>query len=156
MKKLDLSMLPIDLKVGEEMEVLTPKGDKVTVRCVEDKRGNMCDYCFFGDSGLGFCNQVKCNIDERETKDSVSFQVVKTKRKRIKDLESGKEYKVGDVVRYFKGSLCFPKYAKFVESSTCNGCIYVGDCRNIICGDRERRDGKSVALLPCNEKGDLL
>jgi hypothetical protein len=43
MKKLDLSMLPIDLKVGEEMEVLTPKGDKVTVMCVEDKRENMCE-----------------------------------------------------------------------------------------------------------------
>ncbi|QUD16634.1 hypothetical protein [Bacteroides phage vB_BfraS_NCTC] len=29
MKKLDLSMIPIDLKVGEEMEVLTPKGEKL-------------------------------------------------------------------------------------------------------------------------------
>lgn len=156
MKKLDLSILPIDLKVGEEMEILTPKGDKVTVRCVEDKREDMCETCIFGDNGLYLCSHVKCHEAERETKDSVSFQVVKMKRKRIKDLESGKEYKVGDVVRYFKGSLCFPKYAKFVESSTCNGCIYVGDCRNIICGERERRDGKSVALLPCNEKGDLL
>lgn len=93
MKKLDLSILPIDLKVGEEMEILTPKGDKVTVRCVEDERENKCDYCFFGKSASRICYSVKCSVDER--KDSVSFQVVKTKRKRIKDLESGKEYKVG-------------------------------------------------------------
>lgn len=80
MKKLDLSMFPIDLKVGEEMEVLTPKGDKVIVRCVKDKRGNMCDYCFFGDLNLDLCNQVKCSVAERETKDSVSFQEVKRER----------------------------------------------------------------------------
>lgn len=102
MKKLDLSMLPIELKVGEEMEVLTPKGDKVTVRCVKDKRGDMCDSCFFGESGIEFCKQVKCNIAERETQDSVSFKEVKRERRSIKDLEPDKEYNIGDVVRYFK------------------------------------------------------
>lgn len=86
MKKLDLSILPIDLKVGEEMEVLTPKGDKVTVRCVKDERGEACETCIFGDNGLYLCSHVKCHETERETKDGVSFQVVKTKRKRIKDL----------------------------------------------------------------------
>lgn len=77
MKKLDLSILPIDLKVGEEIEVLTPKGDKVTVRSFEYKRENMCECCFFGEVGLDLCNHVKCNLQERETKDSVSFQEVK-------------------------------------------------------------------------------
>lgn len=83
MKKLDLSMIPIDLKVGEEMEILTPEGDKVTVRCVEDERENMCDYCFFGKSVPRFCYSVKCSVDER--KDSVSFKEVKRER-----LEKGK------------------------------------------------------------------
>lgn len=82
MKKLDLSILPIDLKVGEEMEILTPEGDKVTVRCVEDERENLCDYCFFGEMGLDLCNHVKCNLPERETNDSVSFQEVKRERMR--------------------------------------------------------------------------
>lgn len=83
MKKLDLSILPIDLKVGEEMEILTPEGDKVTVRCVEDERENMCDYCFFGKSVSRICYSVKCSVDER--KDSVSFKEVKRER-----LEKGK------------------------------------------------------------------
>lgn len=87
MKKLDLSMLPIDLKVGEEMEVLTPKGDKVTVRCVEDKRNDMCENCFFGENGLHICSYVKCSERERETKDSVSFQEVK--RERMRSNEKG-------------------------------------------------------------------
>lgn len=88
MKKLDLSMLPIDLKVGEEMEVLTPKGDKVTVRCVEDKRNDMCENCFFGENSLHICSYVKCSERERETKDSVSFQEVK--RERMRSNEKGR------------------------------------------------------------------
>ena len=80
MKKLDLSMIPIDLKVGEEMEVLTPKGDKVTVRCVEDKRNGMCEHCFFGENSLHICSYVKCSEIERETGDSVSYQEVKRER----------------------------------------------------------------------------
>lgn len=87
MKKLDLSMLPIDLKVGEEMEVLTPKGDKVTVRCVEDKRNDMCENCFFGENSLHICPYVKCSERERETKDSVIFQEVK--RERMRSNEKG-------------------------------------------------------------------
>lgn len=82
MKKLDLSILPIDLKVGEEMEILTPEGDKVTVRCVEDERENLCHYCFFWEMGLDLCNHVKCDLPERETNDSVRFQEVKRERMR--------------------------------------------------------------------------
>lgn len=90
MKKLDLSMIPIDLKVGEEMEILTPKGDKVTVRCVEDKEGSMCESCLFGEYGLHICSYVKCSATERETKDGVVYIEVKRERLRIKDLEEGK------------------------------------------------------------------
>lgn len=97
MKKLNLSMLPIDLKVGEEMEVLTPKGDKVTVRCVEDKRGEACETCIFGDNGLrriimkevidfkrkgdleSMCKEYLC-MRER-TLDCLVFKVVKEKFK---------------------------------------------------------------------------
>lgn len=90
MKKLDLSVLPIDLKVGEEMEVLTPKGDKVTVRCVKSEREEECETCIFGDNGLYLCSHVKCHEMERETKDSVSFQEVKRERSCIKRLEEEK------------------------------------------------------------------
>lgn len=151
MKKLDLSIIPIDLKVGEKMEILTPKGDKVTVRCVEDERENMCDYCFFGENGLHICSYVKCNERERETGDSVSYQEVKRERLYTK-IEAGKEYKVGDIVRLSGKS----KYAKVIESNKCNGCVLMGKCCNVICGERERSDGKSIVLLPCNKKGELL
>lgn len=156
MKKLDLSMIPIDLKVGEEMEVLTPKGDKVTVRCVEDEREEACETCIFGDNGLYLCSHVKCHETERETKDSVSFQEVKRERACIKRLEEEKEYKVGEVIRYFKGVLHFPKYAKVVESNRCYKCVLKEMRFCVKCGEKERKDGKSVELLPCNEKGELI
>lgn len=151
MKKLDLSMLPIDLKVCEEMEVLTPKGDKVTVRCVEDKRNDMCEHCIFEENSLHICSYVKCSERERETGDSVSYQEVKRGRLYTK-IEAGKEYKVGDIVRLSGKS----KYAKVIESNKCNGCVLMGKCFNVICGERERSDGKSIVLLPCNKKGELL
>lgn len=151
MKKLDLSMIPIDLRVGEEMEVLTPKGDKVTVRCVEDKRNDMCEYCFFGENSLHICSYVKCSERERETGDSVSYQEVKRERLYTK-IEAGKEYKVGDIVRLSGKS----KYAKVIESNKCNGCVLMEKCCNVICGEGERSDGKSIVLLPCNKKGELL
>lgn len=47
----------------------------------------MCDCCFFGEMGLDLCNHVKCNLPERETKDSVSFQEVK--RERMRSNEKG-------------------------------------------------------------------
>ena len=156
MKKLDLSILPIDLKVGEEMEILTPKGDKVTVRCVKNERGEVCETCIFGDNGLYLCSHVKCHETERETKDSVSFQEVKRERSCIKRLEEEKEYKVGEVIKYFKGSLDSPRYAKVVESNRCHKCILNEILFCVKCGKMERKDGKSVVLLPCNEKGDLL
>lgn len=151
MKKLDLSIIPIDLKVGEEMGVLTPKGDKVTVRCVEDKRNDMCERCFFGKNGLHICSYVKCGEWERETGDSVSYQEVKRESLYTK-IEEGKEYKVGDIVR-LSGKY---KYAKVIESNKCNGCVLMGKGCNVICGERERSDGKSIVLLPCNKKGELL
>ena len=151
MKKLDLSMIPIDLKVGEEMEILTPKRDKVTVRCVEDKRNDTCEHCFFGENSLHICSYVKCSERERETGDSVSYQEVKRERLYTK-IEEGKEYKVGDIVR-LSGKY---KYAKVIESNKCNGCVLMGKGCNVICGERERSDGKSIVLLPCNKKGELI
>lgn len=101
MKKLDLSMIPIDLKVGEEMEVLTPKGDKVTVRCVWDKRNDMCEHCFFGENGLHICSYVKC--------DSVSYQEVVTIQAIPRDTIScnGCAFRKGDLESMCKAYLCF-------------------------------------------------
>lgn len=133
MKKLDLSMIPIDLKVGEEMEILTPKGDKVTIRCVEDKRNDMCENCFFGKIGLHICSYVKCSEREREAGDNVSYQEVKRERLYTK-IEEGKEYKVGDIVK-LSGKY---KYAKVIESNKCNGCVLMGKGCNVICGERKK------------------
>ncbi|MCS2321517.1 hypothetical protein NXY33_22440 [Bacteroides fragilis] len=133
MKKLDLSMIPIDLKVGEEMEILTPKGDKVTIRCVEDKRNDMCENCFFGEIGLHICSYVKCSERERVAGDNVSYQEVKRERLYTK-IEEGKEYKVGDIVR-LSGKY---KYAKVIESNKCNGCVLMGKGCNVICGERKK------------------
>ncbi len=45
---------------------------------------------------------------------------------------------------------------KVVETNKCKGCILVGECVCVVCGEKQRSDGKSIALLPCNEKGELI
>lgn len=99
MKKLDLSMLPINLKVGEEMEVLTPKGDKVTVRCVEDKRENMCECCTSCYAPWDVCIQMNC------TAGNFYFRPFET-------YKEGEEYNVGDLLKIPK----FGEHGKFILS----------------------------------------
>lgn len=65
MKRLDLSFLPINLEVGETMEVIDESGKYHLIRCEQAESNNsLCDGCFFYKIN-SICNYVKCSKSER-------------------------------------------------------------------------------------------
>ena len=65
MKRLDLSCLPINLEVGETMEIIDQSGKAHLIRCEQAESGNsLCDWCFFYKIP-SICNYVKCSERER-------------------------------------------------------------------------------------------
>lgn len=72
MKGLDLSCLPINLEVGETMELIDNDGKCHLLQCVKQKCNNVCAGCFFDKIKIPFdCDQVKCSVLER--KDDVIY-----------------------------------------------------------------------------------
>lgn len=67
MKRLDLSCLPINLEVGEIMEVIDHEGKHHSIRCEQVESDNsLCDGCFFSKIANTFiCNNIKCSKRER-------------------------------------------------------------------------------------------
>lgn len=65
MKRLDLSCLPINLEVGETMEVIDESGKHHLIRCEQAESNNsLCNVCFFYKIN-SICNYVKCSESER-------------------------------------------------------------------------------------------
>lgn len=65
MKRLDLSCLPINLEVGETMEVIDESGKHHLIRCEQAESNNsLCNGCFFYKIN-SICNYVKCSERER-------------------------------------------------------------------------------------------
>lgn len=68
MERLDLSCLPIDLEVGEKMELIDKDGKYHLLQCVKSKN-NSCDGCYFTNAKVPFsCDYVMCSSLEREDK----------------------------------------------------------------------------------------
>lgn len=62
MKRLDLSCLPLNLEVGEIMELIDKKGKYHLLKCVMPDKKNSCKGCFFTKTEIPFnCDQVKCS-----------------------------------------------------------------------------------------------
>lgn len=65
MKRLDLSCLPINLEVGETMELIDKDGECRLLKCVPSNECS-CRECFFLKSNAPFkCNRVMCLLEER-------------------------------------------------------------------------------------------
>lgn len=65
MKRLDLSCLPLNLEVGEKMELIDKCGKYHLLQCVKSKN-NSCDGCYFADAKAPFsCDYVMCSSLER-------------------------------------------------------------------------------------------
>lgn len=65
MKRLDLSSLPLNLEVGETMELIDKDGEYHLLKCVKSNKCS-CGECFFSKSNAPFrCDRVMCLSRER-------------------------------------------------------------------------------------------
>lgn len=66
MKRLDLSCLPLNLEVGETMELIDKEGKYHLLKCVTSYKNSSCKGCFFADIEAPFCcDHVMCSSLER-------------------------------------------------------------------------------------------
>lgn len=71
MKRLDLSCLPINLEVGETMELIDKDGKYHLLKCVTSDENSSCEEqgCFFTKRNIPFnCDSVMCSELERGVK----------------------------------------------------------------------------------------
>lgn len=67
MKRLDLSCLPINLEVGETMELIDEEGKYHLLKCVDPEINYSCKGCFFSTKKMPFnCDQIRCSEQERD------------------------------------------------------------------------------------------
>lgn len=74
MKRLDLSCLPLNLEVGEIVELIDKDGEYRLLRCASSNEGS-CGECFFSKSSAPLeCDKVMCLSEERgEERESVIY-----------------------------------------------------------------------------------
>jgi hypothetical protein len=66
MKRLDLSCLPLNLEVGETMELIDKEGKYHLLKCVTSDENSSCEGCFFTKTKIPFnCDSVMCSELER-------------------------------------------------------------------------------------------
>lgn len=69
MKRLDLSCLPLNLEVGEKMELIDKDGKYHLLQCVTSDENSSCKGCFFANKNMPFnCDSVMCSELERGVK----------------------------------------------------------------------------------------
>lgn len=65
MKRLDLSCLPLNLEVGETIELIDKDDEYHLLKCVPANECSCCE-CFFSKSNAPFkCDRVMCLSEER-------------------------------------------------------------------------------------------
>lgn len=153
MKKLDLSVLPIDLKVGECMQVVDRKGVSHIIECEKVEKGSTeCDSCFFNSIELtgGMCNFIWCSNMERETKDDVRYKEVELEVITDRNIDKLSDIPVGTkfIYKNSNGYLFKTEVAQCseVDRLVCEKCALECDCyttRNI-CIPKGRSDKKDV------------
>lgn len=62
MKRLDLSCLPLNLEVGETIELIDKDGKYHILKCVTSDKNSSCKGCFFANIVVPFnCYHVMCS-----------------------------------------------------------------------------------------------
>lgn len=159
MKRLDLSCLPINLEVGETMEIIDQSGKAHLIRCEQAESGNsLCDWCFFYKIP-SICNYVKCS--ERERGQNVRYVELPVKNEfeeeeremktlTVNELTETEEIKEGETFIYVDG---FNKEHKIKAQSmefltseeACKRCAFNMDsCCLVTCSSFDRKDEKNV------------
>lgn len=152
MKMLDLSVLPVDLRAGQCMQVVDRKGELHIIECEKVEIGNcLCDGCFFNSFELtgDICKNVSCAKRERETKDDVRYKEVEfevvTDRNidRVSDMPVGTKF----IYKNLKGDLfkAEVKEYKGQNNRSCTNCALLNEsCSIRLCMPNDRPDRKNV------------
>lgn len=160
MKRLDLSCLPLNLEVGETMEVIDHEGKYHLIKCVQVKNGfSSCEGCFFAKTANIFrCTQIRCSKRERDQ--DVAYIEIPVKNEFKKDEESEMKtltfddlsetqtIKAGEIFIYVdcldvQHKIIAKKVGTLNSSVTCGRCVFNNDgCRLVYClqSERERKD----------------
>lgn len=157
MKRLDLSCLPINLEVGETMEVIDESGKYHLIRCEQAESNNsLCDGCFFYKIN-SICNYVKCS--ERERNQEVRYVELPVKNE-IEEEENNMKtldfdtiaetdkIKAGETFMYVdcldvQHKVIAKKVKTLGNSEACRRCVFNNDaCCLVNCSkpDRESED----------------
>lgn len=65
MKRLDLSCLPLNLEVGEKMELIDEEGKYHLLKCIEPEINHSCYGCFFANKKCRL-TVIKLNVLNRK------------------------------------------------------------------------------------------
>lgn len=167
MKRLDLSCLPLNLDVGEVMEVIDHEGKYHLIKCVQSKDGgSWCEGCFFAKTAKNFsCTQIKCSKREREQ--DVRYIELPAKNEFKEEEENNmktldfdtitetKTIKEGEAFIYedcldVQHVVIAKKVETLGNSEACRKCVFNNDaCYLVSCSktDRESKDDVYYELL---------
>lgn len=158
MKRLDLSCLPINLEVGEAMELIDEEGKYHLLKCVEPEINYSCKGCFFANKKMPFnCDQIRCSEQERDQevryvelpgKDELREEENNMKKLDFDTIEETGKIKAGEIFIFVDSlGVQHKVIAKKVGTSgdweACRSCVFnSGACRFVNCSksDRESKD----------------
>lgn len=157
MKRLDLSCLPLNLEVGETMELIDKCGKYHLLQCVPSEKGSSRDGCFFADAEAPLsCDHVMCSSLERfNERDDVIYIELPVKdefreeKNNMKKLyfdtlaETGK-IKAGETFIYVDClDVQHKVIAKKVETlGDCRSCVFDNDACCLVNCARSGRESK--------------
>ena len=163
MKRLDLSCLPLNLEIGETMELIDKDGKYHLLQCVKSKDHSVCDGCFFAGVKVPFsCDYVMCSALERKedviytelpVKNEFEEEESEMKTLTFDDLLETKTIKEGETFIYVDD---FNKKHKVVAKplgllsgeEACKRCIFDNDsCFLSSCTHWERESKDDVYYL---------
>lgn len=160
MKRLDLSCLPLNLEVGETMELIDKDGKYHLLQCVPPKEHSICDGCFFAGVVVPFsCDYVMCSSLERKedviytelpVKNEFEEEESDMKTLTVDTFTETDKIKAGETFIYIDG---FNKKHKVVAkplgllngNEACKRCIFNKDsCMLASCTSNERESKDDV------------
>ena len=166
MKRLDLSCLPLNLEVGETMELIDKDGKYHLLKCVTSDETSSCDGCFFTKQNIPFyCDSVMCSELERGVKSGdviyielpVKDEFKQDEESEMKTLdfdtiaETGK-IKAGETFIYVdcldvQHVVIAKKVGTLGNSEACKKCVFNNDACCLVRCSQLDRGGKDSAYF---------
>lgn len=154
MKRLDLSCLPLNLEVGEKMELIDEEGKYHLLKCIEPEINHSCYGCFFANKKMPFnCDQIKCSEQERDQevryvelpgKDEFREEENNMKKLYFDTLAETGKIKAGETFIYVDClDVQHKVIAKKVETlGDCRSCVFDNDACCLVNCARSGRESK--------------